>query len=71
MRPRPHQFFRCCDTERADELAVDYVEALRRHFRIVLRHIIGPLALQAMAATALLTIGGWLVIQGQLRSASS
>lgn len=51
---------------RADDLAVQYVLARRQHFRVVLRQIIGSLALQTLAATALLTIGGWLVIQGQL-----
>ncbi len=51
---------------RADALAVGYVEARQRHYRVVLRQIIGSLALQALAATALLTLGGWLVINGQL-----
>ncbi len=51
---------------RADALAVDYVEARQRHYRVVLRQIVGSLALQALAATALLSLGGWLVINGQL-----
>lgn len=51
---------------RADALAVDYVEARRRHYRIVFRQIAGSFALQALAATALLALGGWLVIAGQL-----
>lgn len=51
---------------RADALAVDYVEARRRHYRVVFRQIVSSLALQTMTATALLTIGGWLVINGQL-----
>ncbi len=51
---------------RADRLAVDYVAARRLHYRVVFRQIIGSLALQALAATALLTLGGWLVINGQL-----
>jgi putative ABC transport system ATP-binding protein len=33
---------------------------------VVLRQVIGAVALQAVAGTALLTIGGWLVIEGQL-----
>ncbi|HNO79062.1 MAG TPA: ABC transporter ATP-binding protein [Phycisphaerae bacterium] len=51
---------------RADALAVEYVEARQRHYRVVFRQIVGSLALQALAATALLSLGGWLVINGQL-----
>lgn len=52
--------------ERTDALAVDYVDARRRHFAVVLRQVVGAVGLQAVAGTALLTLGGWLVIQGQL-----
>lgn len=52
--------------ERTDALAVDYVNARRRHFAVVLRQVVGAVGLQAVAGTALLTLGGWLVIQGQL-----
>ncbi|REJ68304.1 MAG: ATP-binding cassette domain-containing protein [Planctomycetota bacterium] len=52
--------------ERADQLAIDWLEARRRHFRIVMRQIIFALGLQALAGTALLGLGGWLVIQGEL-----
>ena len=52
--------------QRADTLAMNYVKARRKHFAVVLRQIIGALGLQALAATALLTLGGWLVIEGQL-----
>lgn len=51
---------------RADQLAVDYVNARRQHFRVVFRQVISSLALQAIAATVMLTVGGWLVIKGQL-----
>lgn len=51
---------------RADSLAAEYVRARRKHFSILLRQIIGAVTLQALAATALLTIGGFLVIDGQL-----
>ncbi len=51
---------------RTDRLAVDYVQARQAHFRIVLRQIVGAVLLQAVAGTALLLVGGWLVIQGQL-----
>ena len=52
--------------DRADSLAVEYLEARRAHFRIVMRQIVFALTLQAVAATALLGLGGWLVIQGEL-----
>jgi len=52
--------------QRADALAVDYVSAREKHYRVVFRQIVGSLALQTVAATGLLTLGGWLVIQGQL-----
>ncbi len=52
--------------DRADQLAVNYLDARRSHFRIVMRQIVFALALQAIAATALLGLGGWLVIQGEL-----
>ena len=52
--------------ERADQLAVDWLDSRRRHFRIVMRQILFALGLQAVAATALLGLGGWLVILGEL-----
>ncbi len=52
--------------ERADTLAFRYLTARRAHFNIVIRQIIGMVALFVLASTALLTIGGWLVIDGQL-----
>lgn len=51
---------------RADALAVDYVNARRAHYRVVFRQVVTSLGLQVLAATALLTLGGWLVIKGQL-----
>lgn len=52
--------------DRADQLAIDWLNARRVHFRVVMRQIIFALVLQALAATALLGIGGWLVIRGEL-----
>lgn len=52
--------------ERADELAVSWLAARRNHFRIVIRQVLFALGLQAFAATALLGLGGWLVISGEL-----
>lgn len=52
--------------ERSDELAVDYLDARQDHFRILMRQILFSLGFYAVAATVLLGLGGWLVIQGQL-----
>ena len=43
-----------------------YLEERARHFRILFRQNAGALTLQALATSALLGIGGWLVIEGQL-----
>lgn len=51
---------------RLDELASQYVYARKKHFAVVMRQVIGFVVLQALTATALLTLGGWLVIQGEL-----
>lgn len=51
---------------RADDLTVEYVEARRNHFKVLLRQISFALFTQAVAGTALLGLGGWLVINGQL-----
>lgn len=52
--------------ERADDLAVHWLEARRNHFKVILRQILFVLGLQAVAATALLGLGGWLVISGEM-----
>jgi ABC-type bacteriocin/lantibiotic exporter with double-glycine peptidase domain len=52
--------------ERADVLAREYLLARRQHFHIVLRQWVCALGLQAVASTALLGLGGYLVINGQL-----
>lgn len=51
---------------RADSGTARYLEARRRHFRVLLRQAIGGFVLQAIAATALLGVGGVLVIDGTL-----
>lgn len=50
----------------ADQRASDYLTKRRAHFRIAFRQIVGALALQAVAATALISIGGFLVIRERL-----
>jgi ABC-type bacteriocin/lantibiotic exporter with double-glycine peptidase domain len=52
--------------ERADQLAGEYVTARRRHFSVVWRQTLFALGLQVVASTALLGIGGYLVINRQL-----
>ena len=52
--------------KRADALALDYLVAKRNHYQVLLRQIIGSVTLYAIASTALLAIGGYLVIDGHL-----
>lgn len=52
--------------ERADSLARDYLRARSTHYRIVFRQLAGALGLQVLASSALLGLGGGLVIAGQL-----
>jgi len=51
---------------RADSLTQEYLLARKAHFRILFRQICFSLGLQAVASAALLGLGGWLVIEGQL-----
>ncbi len=52
--------------ERADDLARAYLNARSDHYRIVFRQLAGALGLQVIASSALLGLGGGLVIIGQL-----
>jgi len=52
--------------EKADHLAGQYVTARREHFRVVWRQTVFALGLQVVASTALLGLGGYLVINRQL-----
>lgn len=51
---------------RADEGAKAYVNTRKAHFRVVFRQVAGALAIQVVALSSLLMIGGYLVITGQL-----
>jgi ABC-type bacteriocin/lantibiotic exporter with double-glycine peptidase domain len=51
---------------RANDLVNDYLTYRKKHFSILLRQIIGSLALQTLASTALLGVGGFLVINREL-----
>ena len=52
--------------ERTDQLTYEYLAARRKHFHILIRQVVFALAMQALASTILLGLGGWLVITGQL-----
>jgi ABC-type bacteriocin/lantibiotic exporter with double-glycine peptidase domain len=52
--------------EHTRELRAEYVARHRRHFHFTFAQIVGFLLLYAVASAALLGIGGWLVIRGQL-----
>ena len=52
--------------EQADRRIYDYLQARKKHFRVLLRQNIFSLGTQAVSTTVLLGIGGWLVISGQL-----
>lgn len=51
---------------RADRLTAGYLTARRSHFRVLLRQILSLFAIQALASTTLLGLGGYLVINEQL-----
>jgi ABC-type bacteriocin/lantibiotic exporter with double-glycine peptidase domain len=50
----------------ADDLTLSYVVAREQHFAVLMRQIAFTLGLQAVAAAALLGLGGFLVMHGQL-----
>jgi ABC-type bacteriocin/lantibiotic exporter with double-glycine peptidase domain len=52
--------------ERADALTARYLAARKGHFQVVWSQFASALLLQAIASTALLALGGWLVIQERL-----
>jgi len=52
--------------EKANSLAAEYLEARESQFRVIIRQVAFAIGLQVFASTALLGLGGWLVIGGQL-----
>lgn len=52
--------------DRTDEMTFAYVDQHRKHFRRFFAQTVGFLVLYAAASAALLGLGGWLVIGGQL-----
>lgn len=51
---------------RANEVVGNYLKARQSHFSILLRQVLGSLALQAVASSVLLGIGAYLVVNSQL-----
>ena len=51
---------------RTDSLALSYLTAKQNHYKVLIKQIIGSVALYAIASTSLLAIGGYLVIEGHL-----
>ena len=52
--------------ERADELCHAFLQARGAHFKILLRQILGLVVLEVVATSALLVVGGWLVLSMQI-----
>ncbi len=52
--------------DRANRLTVRYLDDRQQHFKVLVRQVAFSLILLALASTALLGIGGWLVIRGEL-----
>jgi putative ABC transport system ATP-binding protein len=52
--------------EQTDRRVASYLAARTAHFRILMRQVVASLALQVIASTVLLGLGGWLVIRGEL-----
>lgn len=52
--------------DRSNRLMGEYVAMRSRHFAVLLRQNAAGMVLYAVASTALLGLGGWLVIQGRL-----
>ena len=49
-----------------DTQVAGYLDARKKHFRVLMRQTLSALLLQAFASTVLLALGGWLVIVGEL-----
>lgn len=52
--------------ERTDHLAREYLTRRRAHFTVLMRQVCGLLVIQAIASSALLAVGGMLVLEGEL-----
>ncbi len=52
--------------DRANRLTVQYLAARKRHFRVLIRQSLFALLLYAISMSALLSLGGWLVLNNSL-----
>lgn len=52
--------------QQTNDLVITYLTYRAKHFRILLRQILGMYTIQALAFSVLLGVGGWLVISRQL-----
>lgn len=52
--------------ERTDSLVLNYINARRKHFRVLYRQAFAHYIFRAVASAGVLAIGGWLVINRQL-----
>ena len=52
--------------ERADQLAMNYINARRQHFRVIFRQASAHYLFRALASAGVLAIGGYLVINREL-----
>lgn len=52
--------------QHTERIAQDYLQASKRHFDVLSKQNIGALTLHTLANTALLGMGGWMVIERQL-----
>lgn len=52
--------------ERADELILDYLRTRKNHFRKLFRQLVSGVGIYAFATVALLGLGGYLVMAGEL-----
>jgi putative ABC transport system ATP-binding protein len=52
--------------ERTDELCHAFLKARGSHFRVLMRQILGLVVLEVVATSALLVVGGWLVLSMQI-----
>ncbi len=52
--------------EKTEQLVSQYIQNHEKHFRLTFSQVVMYLFLYALASAALLGLGGWLVVQGQL-----
>jgi len=52
--------------DRANRLTVEYLDARRKHFQVLMRQTLFALFLYAVSVSALLSLGVWLVLSGSL-----